>query len=147
MTSISAGHIILTLTQPVGSGRPLRGSKPGPPHQESPALPTELPHTPLTDNEDGFVSNGLLKDRTVKLSLRKTNSKNCKARVPPYAERKKIEGALRRLESNGIIKKVESADWATPIVSILKKYNTFRTCGDYKTTVNKQIRAKKITYS
>ena len=43
MTSVSAGHIILTPTQPVGSGRPQRGSNPGPPHQESRALPTELP--------------------------------------------------------------------------------------------------------
>ena len=39
MTSISAGHIILTPTQPVGSGRPQRGSNPEPPHQESRALP------------------------------------------------------------------------------------------------------------
>ena len=43
MTSVSAGHIILTPTQPVGSGRPQRGSTLGPPHQESHALPTELP--------------------------------------------------------------------------------------------------------
>ena len=43
MTSVSAGHIILTPTQPVGSGRPQRESNPGPPHQESRALPTELP--------------------------------------------------------------------------------------------------------
>ena len=42
MTSVSAGHIILTPTQPVGSGRPQRESNPGPPHQESCALPTEL---------------------------------------------------------------------------------------------------------
>ena len=35
MTSVSAGHIILTPTQPVGSGRPQRESNPGPPHQES----------------------------------------------------------------------------------------------------------------
>ena len=39
MTSVSAGHIILTPTQPVGSGRPQRESSPGPPHQESRALP------------------------------------------------------------------------------------------------------------
>ena len=43
MTSVSASHIILTPTQPVGSGGPKRGSNPGPPHQESRALPTELP--------------------------------------------------------------------------------------------------------
>ena len=42
MTSVSAGHIILTPTQPVGSGRPQRESNPVPPHQESRALPTEL---------------------------------------------------------------------------------------------------------
>ena len=47
MTSVSAGHIILTPTQPVGSGRPQRESNPGPPHQESRALPTELPR-PIT---------------------------------------------------------------------------------------------------
>ena len=41
MTSVSAGHIILTPTQPVGSGRPQRESNPEPPHQESRALPTE----------------------------------------------------------------------------------------------------------
>ena len=45
MTSVSAGHIILTPIQPVGSGRPQRGSNPGPPHQ-SRALPTELLRPP-----------------------------------------------------------------------------------------------------
>ena len=39
MTSVSAGHIILTPTQPAGSGWPQRESNPGPPHQESRALP------------------------------------------------------------------------------------------------------------
>ena len=42
MTIITAGHIIMTRTQPVGRGRPQRGLKPGPSHQESCALPTEL---------------------------------------------------------------------------------------------------------
>ena len=50
MTSVSAGHIILTPTQPIGSGRPLRESNPGPPHQESRALPTELPPPPPLNN-------------------------------------------------------------------------------------------------
>ena len=39
MASVSAGHIILTPSQPVGSGRPQRESNPGPPLQESRALP------------------------------------------------------------------------------------------------------------
>ena len=46
MAFVSAGHIILTPTQPVGSGRPQRESNTGPPHQESSALPTELPRPP-----------------------------------------------------------------------------------------------------
>ena len=50
MTSVSARHIILTLTQPVGSGRPQRESNLGPPFQQSSALPTELPRT-LSDLE------------------------------------------------------------------------------------------------
>ena len=40
MTFVSAGHIILTPIQPVGSRRPQRESNPGPPHQELRALPT-----------------------------------------------------------------------------------------------------------
>ena len=46
MTSVSAGHIILTPTQSVGSGRPQWGSNPRPPHQKSHALPTELTPPP-----------------------------------------------------------------------------------------------------
>ena len=46
MTSVSAGHIIQTPTQPVGSGRPQQYSNPGPPHQVSRVLPTELQRPP-----------------------------------------------------------------------------------------------------
>ena len=46
ITSASVGHIILTPTQPVGNGRLQRESNPRPPHQESRALPTELPRPP-----------------------------------------------------------------------------------------------------
>ena len=53
MTSISAGHIILTPTQPVGSGRQQRGSNPGPPDQESRALQSELPRAPIKQQNSG----------------------------------------------------------------------------------------------
>ena len=56
MTSISAGHIILIPTQPVGSGRPQQGSNPGPPDQESRALPTELPRPPRSLVYNAVVS-------------------------------------------------------------------------------------------
>ena len=51
LTSVSVGHIILTPTQPVGSGRPQRESNPGPPHHESRALPNELPRPPKKQEE------------------------------------------------------------------------------------------------
>ena len=47
MTPVSAGHIILIPTQPVGSGRPRRGSNPGPPDQEARALLTKLLRPPI----------------------------------------------------------------------------------------------------
>ena len=46
MTSVSAGHIILTPTQPVGSGRPHRRWNPRPPHTGSHALPPPPPPPP-----------------------------------------------------------------------------------------------------
>ena len=46
MTSVSAGHIILTPKQPVGSGCQEQGSKPRLPDQMTRILPTELPWTP-----------------------------------------------------------------------------------------------------
>ena len=54
MTSVSAGHIIQTPTQPVGSGRPQRESNPGSPHQESRALPQSY-RAPRDDDYDDNV--------------------------------------------------------------------------------------------
>ena len=93
----------------------------------------------IEDNSSAFGNNGFLNDRTVKISVKDTNPKYCKARVPPYAMREKIENELGRLESNDIIKKVEHSDWATPIVPVLKKDGSVRICGDYKITLNKEI--------
>ena len=93
----------------------------------------------IEDNSSAFGNNGFLNDRTVKISVKDTNPKNCKARVPPYPMREKIENELGRLESNDIIKKVEHSDWATPIVPVLKEDGFVRICGDYKITVNKEI--------
>ena len=53
MTSVSAGHIILTPTKPVGSGRSQQESNPGPPHQESCALPQSYRAPNDGDDDDG----------------------------------------------------------------------------------------------
>ena len=93
----------------------------------------------LSDNDHVFGTDGLLRDRAVRISVKDRNPKYCKARVPPYAMRGKIEDELNRLESSGIIKKLNSSDWATPIVPVKKKDGSVRICGDYKVTVNKEI--------
>ncbi|XP_042143775.1 uncharacterized protein K02A2.6-like [Ixodes scapularis] len=50
--------------------------------------------------------------------------------------RDKVSNELDRLVKNGVISAVPHADWATPIVPVLKKDGTIRICGDFKLTVN-----------
>ena len=69
MTSVSAGQIILTPTQPVGSGGPERESKSRPPDQKSRALPTELPPPPPPPFLDLTVSTNLLLSLTPSLTV------------------------------------------------------------------------------
>ena len=57
-------------------------------------------------------------------------------RPVPYALREAIEQELDRLEAQGIIEKVSSSDWATPVVPIPKADGSIRLCGDFKVTVN-----------
>ena len=53
----------------------------------------------------------------------------------PYSQRADVETELKRLELQGVIKKVHHSEWATPFVPVLKDGHT-RICGDYKVTVN-----------
>ena len=56
--------------------------------------------------------------------------KFCKARPVPYAMKPKVEVELKRLEKEGILRKVKFSDWATPIVPVAKSNGTVRICGD-----------------
>ncbi len=62
--------------------------------------------------------------------------KFCKARPVPYALRGAVEEELDRLESTGVLEKVDHSDWAAPIVAVPKRDGNVRICGDYKVTVN-----------
>ena len=58
----------------------------------------------------------------------------------PYALRPKVEAELERLESLGIISKVETAEFSTtPIVPVLKPNGQVRICGDFKVSVNQYL--------
>ena len=61
----------------------------------------------------------------------------CKARTLPYSMRAKVEEEIDRLVSEGILEPVEYADWAAPVVAVLKSdRKSIRLCGDFRMTVN-----------
>ena len=59
-----------------------------------------------------------------------------KTRLVPYALRQKVE-VLDHLESQGVVKKVERSDWASPMVCVQKKDGSIRICGDFKVSINR----------
>ena len=60
-----------------------------------------------------------------------------KARPVPYTMKSEVEAELDRLQKDGIIEPVQFADWAAPIVAVLKSDGkSVRICGDFKVTIN-----------
>ena len=67
--------------------------------------------------------------------------KFCKARSVPYAMRDKVDRELDRLVTEGILEPVQYAEWAAPIVPVLKSDQvSVRICGDFKQTVNAAVK-------
>ena len=64
----------------------------------------------------------------------------CKARPVPFALKHKVEAELDRLLKEGIVESVKSAEWAAPIVPVVKSDGSVRICGDYRMTVNQASR-------
>ena len=51
--------------------------------------------------------------------------------------RSKVEGELERLVKEGTLEQIDYADWAAPIVAVLKSdMKGIRICGDYRMTIN-----------
>lgn len=83
---------------------------------------------------------GTMKEIKAKLSVREhATPRFHRPRPVPFALRGAVEKELRRLEKEGILRKVERSDWAAPIVSVPKKDGRVRICGDYKVTVNQAL--------
>ena len=59
-----------------------------------------------------------------------------KARPVPYAVKEKVDREIERLQLEGVIKKVESCEWASPIVCVPKRNGSIRICVDFKVSVN-----------
>ena len=67
----------------------------------------------------------------------------CKTRPVPYALKTKVEEELDCLTAEGIIKPRQFADWAAPILPVLKGDQTVRICGDFKQTINQASKLDK----
>ena len=50
-----------------------------------------------------------------------------------------MERELQRLQDLNIITPVESSEWATPVVPVMKGNGEVRLCGDFKTTLNPHL--------
>ncbi|KAK6179270.1 hypothetical protein SNE40_011672 [Patella caerulea] len=86
---------------------------------------------------EGF---GVIKGHKANIRLKETATPIFyKPRPIPYALKEAVERELDRLESSGVISKVDYSPWATPIVVVPKSDHSIRICGDYKVTVNKCI--------
>ncbi len=71
-----------------------------------------------------------------------TKPKFCKARPVPFALKEKMGETLDKGEASGILVKVDSSEYASPAVPVLKDDHTVRVCGDYKSTLNPSLDTK-----
>ncbi|GFR32159.1 uncharacterized protein K02A2.6 [Trichonephila clavata] len=51
----------------------------------------------------------------------------------------RVENEIDRLEREGIKEKVESSEWATPVVPVVKTDGSIRLCADYSVTLNPNL--------
>ena len=61
-------------------------------------------------------------------------------RKVPFSSLGTIDKELWRLEENGVIKKIDYLEWASPTVYMKKKNNKIRVCVDFSTGLNECLR-------
>ena len=89
---------------------------------------------------------GLVKGVEARINIDSTaQPRYCKPRTVPYALQANVDQELGMLEKVGVIKPVQFADWAAPIVPVLKRDGSVRLCGDYKITVNQAAKPDSYT--
>jgi hypothetical protein len=83
---------------------------------------------------------GNFKGETISLKLKpEAKPKSLPVRRVPFALQDKVKAEITRLLQNGRIEPVETSQWGTPVVPILKGDGSVRLCGDYKLTVNPHL--------
>ncbi|VDP95411.1 unnamed protein product [Echinostoma caproni] len=92
-----------------------------------------------------FDNVGGMKVQSVKLEV-DGKTVFLKRRVLPYVQREGVLKALQKVKQNGMISKVESSAWATPIIMAMKiEGRTPRNCGYYRLTLNPRLRRCAVT--
>lgn len=83
---------------------------------------------------------GCYKYGKIKLKVKpNTCPRFVKPRPIPFAYRQQVDDELEKLEKTGMIERVESASWGTPLVPVLKSNGQIRICANYKITVNPHL--------
>ena len=102
---------------------------------------TQKLHVVIQNHSDLFKDElGTIKGLSAKLELKEgVSPKFFRARTVPYALQQAVEDEYNRLERDGIIRKVEFSDWATPMVHVPKFDGSTRSCGNYAITVNPHL--------
>ncbi|XP_055536158.1 uncharacterized protein K02A2.6-like [Wyeomyia smithii] len=63
-----------------------------------------------------------------------------KPRQVPYKFQQQVALELNKMEELGIITRVDSSRWGTPLVPVVKSDGSIRLCGDYKVTLNRYLK-------
>jgi hypothetical protein len=85
-------------------------------------------------------SDGLIRDFKATVVLKDdATPRFFKARPVPFALRSKVDAELDKLVSTGVFTKVETSEWASPIVVVPRSNGRVRITGDFKNTVNSQL--------
>lgn len=83
---------------------------------------------------------GEVKNFEAKIELKPdATPKFYKSRTVPYALTDGVKKELQRLEDNGVIRRIEHSEWASPIVVVPKANGQLRLCGDYKVSINSAV--------
>ena len=83
---------------------------------------------------------GVMTHHTAHLSLKPgTQPVFRRAHSVPYALKEVVGRELDRLEECGVLRRVDYADWAAPIVPVHKNDGSLRICGNYKLSINPHL--------
>ena len=85
---------------------------------------------------------GHCKEVKVKLYL-KEGAKFNQPKTTAIAMKTRIEEELDRQEKLGILEKVNTVEWAAPVVPVIKISGVIRLCGDYKVSINPHLEVNK----